>query len=148
MSDVYAKLQALQITLPPLAAPAAAYVPYVQTGKLLFISGHLAKKEGKPWVGQLGKDMDTATGQQAARAAAIDLLGTLHVATGGDLNKVARIVKVMSLVNSAPTYTEQHLSLTVAASCWARYLALKKARMPAAPLAWRKFHWALVWKLN
>ena len=109
MSDVYAKLQALQITLPPLAAPAAAYVPYVQTGKLLFISGHLAKKEGKPWVGQLGKDMDTATGQQAARAAAIDLLGTLHVATGGDLNKVARIVKVMSLVNSAPTYTEQHL---------------------------------------
>ena len=70
MSDVYAKLQALQITLPPLAAPAAAYVPYVQTGKLLFISGHLAKKEGKPWVGQLGKDMDTATGQQAARAAA------------------------------------------------------------------------------
>ena len=51
MSDVYAKLQALQITLPPLAAPAAAYVPYVQTGKLLFISGHLAKKEGKPWVG-------------------------------------------------------------------------------------------------
>ena len=109
MSDVYAKLQALQITLPPLAAPAAAYVPYVQTGKLLFISGHLAKKEGKPWVGQLGKDMDTATGQQAARAAAIDLLGTLHVAAGGDLNKVARIVKVMSLVNSAPTYTEQHL---------------------------------------
>ena len=68
MSDVYAKLQALQITLPPLAAPAAAYVPYVQTGKLLFISGHLAKKEGKPWVGQLGKDMDTATGQQAARS--------------------------------------------------------------------------------
>lgn len=109
MSDVYAKLQALQITLPPLAAPAAAYVPYVQTGKLLFISGHLAKKDGKPWVGQLGKDMDTATGQQAARAAAIDLLGTLHVAAGGDLNKVARIVKVMSLVNSAPTYTEQHL---------------------------------------
>ena len=109
MSDVYAKLQALQITLPPLAAPAAAYVPYVQTGKLLFISGHLAKKDGKPWVGQLGKDMDTATGQQAARAAAIDLLGTLHVAIGGDLNKVARIVKVMSLVNSAPTYTEQHL---------------------------------------
>lgn len=109
MSDVYAKLQALNIALPPVAAPAAAYVPYVQTGKLLFVSGHLAKKDGKPWVGQLGKDMDTAAGQQAARAAAIDLLGTLHVATDGNLNKVARIVKVMSLVNSAPTYTEQHL---------------------------------------
>lgn len=48
MSDVYAKLQALNITLPPLAAPAAAYVPYVQTGKLLFVSGHLAKKTASP----------------------------------------------------------------------------------------------------
>ena len=52
--------------------------------------------------------MDTATGQQAARAVAIDLLGTLHAAIG-DLNQVERIVKVMSLVNSTSTYTEQHL---------------------------------------
>ena len=108
MTDIYARLQALNITLPELAVPAAAYVPFVQTGKLLFLSGHLAKKDGKPWVGQLGKDMDTATGQQAARAAALDLLGTLHAATG-DLNRVRRIVKVMSLVNSTPAFTEQHL---------------------------------------
>ena len=108
MSDIYAKLQALDITLPALATPAAAYVPYAQTGKLIFLSGHLSKKDGKPWVGKLGKDMDTATGQQAARAIAIDLLGTLHAATG-DLDRVARIVKVMSLVNSTPTFTEQHL---------------------------------------
>lgn len=109
MTDVYARLKELAITLPDVAVPAAAYVPYVQTGKLLFISGHIAKKDGKPWVGQLGKDVDTATGQQAARAIAVDLLGTLHAATGGDLNKVARIVKVMSLVNSTPDFTEQHL---------------------------------------
>ena len=89
MSDVYARLQALDITLPPLAVPAAAYVPYVQSGKLIFVSGHIAKKDGKPWAGQLGKDMETAAGQQAARAIAIDLLGTLHAATG-DLNKIAR----------------------------------------------------------
>jgi enamine deaminase RidA (YjgF/YER057c/UK114 family) len=108
MSDVYARLQALDITLPPLAVPAAAYVPYVQSGKLIFVSGHIAKKDGKPWAGQLGKDMETAAGQQAARAIAIDLLGTLHAATG-DLNKIARIVKVMSLVNSTPAFTEQHL---------------------------------------
>nr|MBP9652078.1 RidA family protein [Brachymonas sp.] len=88
MSDVYARLQALDITLPPLAVPAAAYVPYVQSGKLIFVSGHIAKKDGKPWAGQLGKDMETAAGQQAARAIAIDLLGTLHAATG-DLNKIA-----------------------------------------------------------
>ena len=96
------------ITLPPVAVPAAAYVPFVRTGNLVFISGHIAKRDGKPWVGQLGRDMDTATGAQAARAIAIDLLGTQHAAVG-DLNKVERIVKVMSLVNSTGTFTEQHL---------------------------------------
>ena len=108
MSNVYDRLAELGITLPPLAVPAAAYVPFVRTGNLVFISGHIAKRDGKPWVGQLGRDMDTATGAQAARAIAIDLLGTLHAAVG-DLNKVERIVKVMSLVNSTGTFTEQHL---------------------------------------
>ena len=97
--SIYTKLEALQITLPPVAAPAAAYVPFVQTGNLVFLSGHIAKKDGKPWVGQLGKNMTTAEGQAAARAIAIDLMGTLHAACG-DLNRVKRIVKVMSLVNS------------------------------------------------
>ena len=106
--SVYDQLQALNITLPPVAVPAAAYVPFVQTGKLVFLSGHIAKRDGKPWVGRLGKTMQTAEGQAAARAVAIDLLGTLHAAVG-DLNKVTRIVKVMSLVNSAPDYTEHHL---------------------------------------
>ena len=106
--SVYAKLEALQITLPPVAAPAAAYVPFVQTGNLVFLSGHIAKKDGKPWVGQLGKNMTTAEGQAAARAIAIDLMGTLHAACG-DLNRVKRIVKVMSLVNSTGDFTEQHL---------------------------------------
>lgn len=112
MHNVYDTLQTLNITLPPLATPAAAYVPYVQTGQLVFLSGHIAKKDGKPWVGQLGKTLDTAEGQLAARAIAIDLLGTLHAAlsaSGKDLNSVKRIVKVMSLVNSTPDFTEQHL---------------------------------------
>lgn len=108
MSNVYDRLASLGITLPPVAVPAAAYVPFVRTGNLVFLSGHIAKREGKPWVGQLGREIDTATGQQAARAVAIDLLGTLHAAVG-DLNKVERIVKVMSLVNSTPEFTEQHL---------------------------------------
>lgn len=102
------KLQELNITLPSVATPAAAYLPFVRTGNLVFLSGHIARKDGKPWVGQLGKDMDTAEGQRAARAIAIDLLGTLQAAIG-DLEKVRRIVKVMSLVNSTPTFTEQHL---------------------------------------
>jgi len=102
------RLDQLGITLPAVAVPAAAYVPFVQTGKLVFISGHIAKRDAKPWVGQLGLTMTTAEGQSAARAIAIDLLGTLAVAANG-LENVARIVKVMSLVNSTPTYTEQHL---------------------------------------
>ena len=102
------RLQALGITLPPVAVPAASYLPFARTGNLVFLSGHIAKKDGQVWVGQLGKTMVTAEGQQAARAIAIDLMGTLAVAAGG-LDKVQRIVKVMSLVNSTPAYTEQHL---------------------------------------
>ena len=108
--NVYDQLQALNITLPALAVPAAAYVPYVQSGNLVFLSGHLPYKEdGQVWVGQLGATMDTAEGQQAARSSAIGLLGTLQAACGGDLNRVQRIVKVLSLVNSTATFTEQHL---------------------------------------
>ena len=108
MSDIYAQLEQMGIALPPVAVPAAAYVPFVQSGNQVYLSGHIAKRDGKVWVGQLGKDMDTATGAQAAQAIAVDLLGTLHAAVG-DLNRIRRIVKVVSLVNSAPDFTEQHL---------------------------------------
>ena len=106
--SIYDRLKSLGIELPPVSIPAAAYVPFVRTGNLIFLSGHIAKQDGKPWVGQLGKNADTATGRLAARAIAIDLLGTLHAAIG-DLDKVVRIVKVMSLVNSTPDFTEHHL---------------------------------------
>jgi enamine deaminase RidA (YjgF/YER057c/UK114 family) len=107
--SVQSQLQALGITLPPVSVPAAAYVPFMQTGNLVFLSGHIAKQDGKAWVGQLGKTMNTEQGKAAARAVAIDLMGTLQAACGGNLERVKRIVKVMSLVNSAPDYTEHHL---------------------------------------
>ena len=106
--NVYDTLKSLDITLPAVAAPAAAYVPFVQTGNLVFLSGHIAKQDGKVWVGQFGKTMTVEDGKRAARAVAIDLLGTLHAAVG-DLNRVKRIVKLMSLVNSSPDFTEHHL---------------------------------------
>ncbi|WP_038210093.1 RidA family protein [Xenophilus azovorans] len=106
--SIYDKLKSLNIELPPVATPAAAYVPFVRTGNLVFLSGHVARKGGKPWVGQFGVNMGTDEGKAAARAVAIDLMGTLHAAVG-DLNKIRRIVKLMSLVNSAPDFTEQHL---------------------------------------
>ena len=105
----YEKLKALNIELPVVAAPAAANVMHARTGNTVFLSGHLAKKDGKVWVGQLGKDVTTEEGKVAARGIAIELIATLQDACGGDLNKVKRIVKVMSLVNSTSTFTEQHL---------------------------------------
>jgi enamine deaminase RidA (YjgF/YER057c/UK114 family) len=106
--SIYKRLEALQITLPPVATPAAAYVPFVKSGNLVFLSGHISKKDGQVWAGQLGKNMHTEEGKLAARAVAIDLMGTLQAAVG-DLHKITRIVKVMSLVNSTPDFTEQHL---------------------------------------
>ena len=131
MSTVHDKLKALNITLPPMSVPAAAYVPFVQTGNLVFLSGHIAKKDGKAWVGQLGKTMQTEEGKQAARAIAVDLMGTLHAAVG-DLNSVKRIVKVMSLVNSTPDFTEQHLVTNGASELFAQVFGDKGAHARSA----------------
>ena len=106
---IYDRLKALNITLPDVAAPAGAYLPFMQTGNLVFLSGHLPKRDGQVITGQLGKNTSTEEGKAAARATAIDLLGTLQAAAGGDLSRVKRIVKLMSLVNSTADYTEQHL---------------------------------------
>ena len=106
--SVYDKLSELGISLPPVSTPAAAYLPFVRTGSLVFLSGHIARRDGKPWVGQLGLTMATDEGRAAARAVAIDLMGTLHAAVG-NLDQVQRIVKLMGLVNSTATFTEHHL---------------------------------------
>jgi enamine deaminase RidA (YjgF/YER057c/UK114 family) len=108
MANVYDTLKSLGIELPIASAPAAAYVMSAQSGNTVYLSGHIAKKDGKVWAGKLGADLTTEDGKAAARAVAIDLIATLHAHTG-DLNKVKRIVKVMSLVNSTLDFTEQHL---------------------------------------
>jgi enamine deaminase RidA (YjgF/YER057c/UK114 family) len=107
-TNVYDKLKELGIELPTAGAPAAAYVMSAQSGNTVYLSGHIAKKDGKVWAGKLGDGITTEQGRAAARSIAIDLLATLH-AHVGDLNKVTRIVKVMSLVNSTLDFTEQHL---------------------------------------
>lgn len=108
MANVYDKLKSLGIELPTAGAPAAAYVMSAQSGNTVYLSGHIAKKDGKVWAGKLGADLQTEDGKAAARSIAIDLLATLH-AHIGDLNKVTRIVKLMSLVNSTLDFTEQHV---------------------------------------
>jgi enamine deaminase RidA (YjgF/YER057c/UK114 family) len=129
--SIYDTLTSMGITLPPVSTPAAAYVPFVQTGKLVFLSGHIARKDGKPWVGQFGKNIGTDEGKLAARAIAIDLMGTLHAAVG-DLNRVKRIVKLMSLVNSTPDFTEQHLVTNGASQLFAEVFGAKGAHARSA----------------
>jgi enamine deaminase RidA (YjgF/YER057c/UK114 family) len=107
-ANVYDKLKELGIELPTAGAPAAAYVMSAQSGNTVYLSGHIAKKDGKVWAGKLGDNLTTEEGKVAARSIAIDLLATLH-AHVGDLNRVKRIVKLMSLVNSTLDFTEQHL---------------------------------------
>lgn len=106
--NAYDKLKELHIQLPEPIAPAAAFVMTVRAGNLLFVSGHIARRDGKPWSGQLGAELATQEGKQAARNAAIDVLATMHQALG-DLNKVARVVKTLNLVNSTSRFTEHHL---------------------------------------
>lgn len=121
MSAIYDTLAQLGITLPPVSTPAAAYVPFVQTGNQLFLSGHISKRDGQVLRGQLGRDLDTAAGRDAARLVAIDLLGTLHAALG-DLGRVRRIVKLVGLVNSTPDFTEQHLVINGASELFGQVL--------------------------
>jgi enamine deaminase RidA (YjgF/YER057c/UK114 family) len=129
--SVYEKLDALNIKLPELAPPVAAFVPFLRTGNLLFSSGHIAKIDGKPWVGQLGAGLTTAEGKEAARSVAIDLMGTLHAAVG-DLNRIKRIVKLMVLVNSNPAFVEQHLVANGASELFAQVFGDKGMHVRSA----------------
>jgi len=128
---VYERLEALKISLPKVEPPVAAFVPTVRSGNLIFVSGHIAKKEGKPWAGKLGENLSTAQGKEAARGIAIELLATLHTALG-DLNKIRRIVKLLVLVNSAPTFTEQHLVANGASELFVELFGEKGAHARSA----------------
>ncbi len=109
MSDTIQKrLDALGVTLPAAAAPAANYVPYAQSGKLMMTAGQLPLEAGKLVTGLLGRDLDTEAGKKAARLCAINILAQIQAATG-DLEQIARIVKITVFVASAPDFTEQHL---------------------------------------
>jgi enamine deaminase RidA (YjgF/YER057c/UK114 family) len=129
--SVYEKLNALKIRLPEVTPPVAAFLPFVRVGSLVFLSGHIAKKNGTPWVGQLGVNVTTEQGKEAARGVAIDLIGTLNGAIG-DLNRIRRIVKLLVLVNSSPAFTEQHLVANGASELFAEVFGEGGAHARAA----------------
>jgi enamine deaminase RidA (YjgF/YER057c/UK114 family) len=96
-----------EIPPPVVDGYVVAFVPFVRSGNLIFLSGRLGKKDGKPWCGKLGDQLTIQDGRQAARDAAIELLATLQHPIG-DLDRVKRIVKLLVFVNSAPDFTEPH----------------------------------------
>jgi enamine deaminase RidA (YjgF/YER057c/UK114 family) len=107
--SIESRLKELGVTLPAAAAPAANYLPYMRTGNLVFTAGQLPLKDGKlAWKGLLGRDLDTATGREAAKLCAVNVLAQAQAAVG-DLEKVRRIVKITVFVASTPDFTEQHL---------------------------------------
>ncbi|WP_319529031.1 RidA family protein [uncultured Cohaesibacter sp.] len=104
---IESKLAELGITLPEAAAPAANYVPFVKCGNQLFISGQIPMTaEGIQFKGKLGETMKTEEGAEAAKLCAINLIAQMKAATG-DLDKVARVVKLVGFVNSTGDFGEQ-----------------------------------------
>ena len=108
MSTIETRLTALGVTLPDAQPPAANYVPFVQVGNQVYISGQISRDpSGGLIIGKLGTTMDVAQGAQAAKTCAIALLAQLKAACGGDLGRVVRAVKLMGFVNSTPDFVDQ-----------------------------------------
>ncbi|WP_174292604.1 RidA family protein [Sphingomonas bacterium] len=101
------RLEELGLTLPQAAAPVASYVPVVEAGGLLHVSGQLPFQGGAVVTGRLGEDTSLEEGQEAARACALMVVAQVKAALGGDLSRVARIVKLGVFVNSTPDFTDQ-----------------------------------------
>lgn len=113
MGIVMERLRSLGIELPSTRPPVVdgylpSFAPYVRTGNMVYISGRLGKRGGSVWQGKLGRDLSSAEGAEAARAAAVELIAILHEAAG-DLDSVSRMVRLLVFVNSTPDFTEPHL---------------------------------------
>ena len=102
-----AKLKGLGVTLPEAPAPAANYLPFVQVGDIVYVSGQISANENGLITGKLGDDMSTEEGAAAARVCAINLLAQVKAACGGDLDRLLRVVKLTGFVNSTTDYTDQ-----------------------------------------
>jgi len=105
LNTIKGKLTSLDLILPEYSAPLANYVKFVKTGNLIYTSGHgSCGRDNKVDIGRLGEDLTLDEGYLAAKRVGLCLLATLDKAVGGDMTKVKRIVKVLGMVNSAPSF--------------------------------------------
>lgn len=107
MSNYESRLAELGVTLPAAPAPAANYVPFVQVGDLVHVSGQISMSDGTFITGKLGDDMDADAGATAAKTCAIGLLAQVKAACGGDLDRLVRVVKLVGFVNSTADFGDQ-----------------------------------------
>jgi enamine deaminase RidA (YjgF/YER057c/UK114 family) len=105
--NIETKLQNLGVQLPEAPAPAANYVPFVQVGDIVYVSGQISTGPDGLIKGKLGDNMTTEQGAEAAKVCAINLLAQVKAACGGDLNRLVRVVKLTGFVNSTSDYIEQ-----------------------------------------
>lgn len=105
--SVDARLAELGVTLPDAPMPAANYVPFVVSGRMVYVSGQISQADGALIKGRIGEDMDVAAGALAAKACAVSLIAQVRRACEGDLERVVRVVKLTGFVNSTPDFTEQ-----------------------------------------
>ncbi|MDF0603473.1 RidA family protein [Psychromarinibacter sp. C21-152] len=104
---IESRLAELGVTLPDASAPAANYVPFVQLGDILYVSGQISMDADGLVTGKLGENMDLAAGQAAAKRCAVGLLAQVKAACGGDLDRLSRVVKLTAFVNSTADFTDQ-----------------------------------------
>ncbi|OAN78557.1 hypothetical protein A8B82_09300 [Sulfitobacter sp. EhC04] len=101
------RLSELGVTLPDAPAPAANYVPYVQVGNILYVSGQISNGPDGFILGKLGADMAVEQGADAAKSCAISLLAQVKAACGGDIERLVRVIKLTGFVNSTADFTDQ-----------------------------------------
>ncbi|WP_120500238.1 RidA family protein [Roseovarius sp. EL26] len=107
MGTFETKLAEMGVTLPDAPAPAANYVPYMQVGDIVYVSGQISKGDDGLIVGKMGDDMSTEAGAEAAKVCAIALLAQVKAACGGDLDRLVQVIKLTGFVNSTADYTDQ-----------------------------------------
>jgi len=104
--NIESKLAEMGVTLPEAPAPAANYVPFVISGDLVFVSGQISKDESGLILGKLGDNMSIEEGQAAAKVCAINLLAQVKAACGGDLDRLAKVVKLGGFVNATQDFAD------------------------------------------